>query len=79
MTVVVADTSPLNYLILIGQIGTLRHLYGKIILPSEVLAELVDAETPPEVRAWAQSRPEWLEIRVVQGNQHDPALERIDR
>ena len=78
MTVVVADTSPLNYLILIGQIEMPRRLYGKIVAPAEVLAELADAGTPLEVREWAQSRPEWLEIRVVQGNQHDPALERID-
>ena len=47
MTVVVADTSPLNYLIL-GQIGMLRRLYGKIAVPSEVLAELVDSRTPRE-------------------------------
>ena len=78
MTVVVADTSPLNYLILIGQIEMLRRLYGKIVVPSEVLAELSDAGTPPEVREWTQSRPDWLEMRVVQGGRHDPALERID-
>jgi|HubBroStandDraft_5_1064220.scaffolds.fasta_scaffold267466_2 predicted nucleic acid-binding protein len=29
MTVVIADTSPLNYLVLIGQIEILRRLYGK--------------------------------------------------
>ena len=28
MTVVVADTSPLNYLVLIGQIEILHGLYG---------------------------------------------------
>ena len=78
MTVVVADTSPLNYLILIGQIGMLRRLYGKIVVPSEVLAELVNARTPREAREWAQSRPEWIEIRVVRESQHDSALERID-
>ena len=29
MTVVIADTSPLNYLVLIGQIEILRRLHGK--------------------------------------------------
>ena len=53
-------------------------MYGKIILSTEVLTELVDVGTPRKVREWAQSRPEWLEIRVIQGSQPDPALERID-
>jgi len=39
MTVVIADTSPLNYLVLIGQIELLRRLYGKVLIPTEVLAE----------------------------------------
>jgi predicted nucleic acid-binding protein len=33
MTVVVADTSPLNYLILIGEIDVLPQLYGGIVAP----------------------------------------------
>ena len=36
MTVVVADTSPLNYLALIGEIGILRTLYGRVVVPPEV-------------------------------------------
>ena len=40
MTVVVADTSPLNYLILVGEIGILSQLYGRIVVPEEVFAEL---------------------------------------
>jgi predicted nucleic acid-binding protein len=43
MTVVVADTSPLNYLVLIGQIEILRRLYGTVLVPPEVLAELADS------------------------------------
>lgn len=38
MTVLVADTSPLNYLVLIGEIGILRTLYGRVVVPPEVLA-----------------------------------------
>ena len=49
MTVVVADTSPINYLILIGEIGILRQLYH--------------AGAPPEVRGWATQHPDWIEIR----------------
>ena len=36
MTVVVADTSPLNYLILIEAIDLLPRLYKNIIIPAEV-------------------------------------------
>jgi len=41
MTVVVADTSPLDYLILIEAIDLLPQLYGRIIIPTEVLDELM--------------------------------------
>ncbi|MDP9113399.1 MAG: DUF3368 domain-containing protein [Acidobacteriota bacterium] len=78
MTVVVADTSPLNYLVLIGQIDVLRGLYGRVVVPPEVLAELTDHGAPREVLEWIQSRPEWLEIRAVRGEQNDPALQQID-
>jgi predicted nucleic acid-binding protein len=78
MTVVVADTSPLNYLVLIGEIGILRRLYGRVLVPSEVLAELSANGTPSTVLDWAQSRPEWLEVREVHTNQEDPALRHID-
>jgi predicted nucleic acid-binding protein len=42
MTLVVADTSPLNYLILIDAIDVLPQLYGVIVVPGQVIVELVD-------------------------------------
>ena len=57
MTVVVADTSPLNYLVLISEIGVLPCLYGRVLVPSEVLAELGGSGAPREVLAWIQSPP----------------------
>lgn len=78
MTVVVADTSPLNYLVLIGQIEILQVLYGRVLVPSEVLAELADSGAPPEVSDWIQARPEWLQVRAAQADQNDPALQEID-
>ncbi len=78
MTVVVADTSPLNYLVLIGEIGILRRLYGRVLVPPEVLAELSANGAPSAVLEWVQSQLEWLEIRGVHGNQDDPALRHID-
>src|SRR5438477_8308396 len=78
MRVIVADTSPLNYLVLIGEISILPHLYGQILIPPEVLAELEDSDAPPEVRKWVRSRPDWLQISSAPISQHDHALNRLD-
>lgn len=34
MLVVVADSGPIHYLVLIGHIEILRELFGKVIIPS---------------------------------------------
>src|ERR1035438_8720096 len=78
MTVVVADTSPLNYLLLIGEIAILQGLYGEILIPPEVLAELSDVDAPPEVLKWIQVRPAWLQVRQRRTMQDDPALRHLD-
>jgi len=78
MTVVVADTSPLNYLLLIGEIAILQGLYGEILIPPEVLAELSDVDAPPEVLKWIEVRPTWLQVRQPQTMQDDPALRHLD-
>jgi predicted nucleic acid-binding protein len=43
--IVVADTSPLNYLILIDEIELLPDLFEKVLLPSAVLQELKHSHT----------------------------------
>ena len=65
MTVVISDTSPLNYLILIGETGSLPALYSKILIPDAVLAELRDAESPPIVAAWASMLPDWVDVALT--------------
>jgi predicted nucleic acid-binding protein len=65
MTVVVADTSPINYLVLIGEIDVLQRLYHSVVIPEDVFNELTDLGAPPEVRAWATQQPAWIEIRKV--------------
>ncbi len=65
MTVVVSDTSPLNYLVMIGEITILHRLYDKVLIPFEVLAELEDSGAPPQVLQWVRARPDWLEVRKV--------------
>lgn len=48
--IVVADTSPINYLILIEAIDVLPALYQKIVVPTAVYDELQSDATPAEVR-----------------------------
>jgi predicted nucleic acid-binding protein len=60
--VVVADTSPINYLVLIEQIDLLTRLYTRILIPPAVLAELKHPLAPKPVRDWACDTPKWLEV-----------------
>ena len=63
--IVIADTSPINYLILIGAIDVLPALYQKIVVPTAVYQELQSVETPAEVRAWTANSPEWFVVQSV--------------
>jgi len=64
MTVVVSDTSPLNYLVLIDNVSVLPVLFGVVVVPSAVFRELQHAETPEKVRAWVSSHPSWLKVKT---------------
>ena len=59
---VIADTSPINYLILIHQIDLLPAMFGRIHVPEAVYGELTQDGAPPEVRKWVVDTPPWLEI-----------------
>jgi predicted nucleic acid-binding protein len=63
--IIVADTSPLNYLVLIREIELLHKLFGQVIIPSAVWTELRAPGTPEVVQKWADSIPSWLEIRTA--------------
>src|SRR6266852_2781252 len=60
--VVVADTSPINYLVLIAQIDLLKQLYARMLIPPAVLAELKHPVAPKPVRDWADNAPKWVEV-----------------
>jgi predicted nucleic acid-binding protein len=62
MSVVVADTSPLNYLVLTGQVEVLARLYGQVLIPDVVLSELRDPEAPQPVADWASRLPPWIGV-----------------
>jgi predicted nucleic acid-binding protein len=38
MTIVIADTSPINYLVPIDEIGILPRLYHRVVIAEDVLA-----------------------------------------
>jgi predicted nucleic acid-binding protein len=61
--IVVADTSPHNYLIQIGCDPLLPQLYGCIVAPAGVIRELGHQDAPLAVSAWLKSIPDWIEIR----------------
>jgi predicted nucleic acid-binding protein len=63
---VIADTGPINYLVLIGNIDLLPVLFEKVILPSAVQAELADPGAPPSVRSWIADPPIWLDVEQTQ-------------
>jgi predicted nucleic acid-binding protein len=62
--IVVADTSPLNYLVLVQYQDVLPALFGRVLAPPAVIAELRHPGAPPAVRSWASTPPPWLEVRT---------------
>lgn len=61
--IVVSDTTPLRYLIEIGEVHILEKLFGQVIIPEKVFGELQGKKTPEQVKAWIQSHPAWIEVR----------------
>jgi predicted nucleic acid-binding protein len=60
---VVADTSPINYLVLLEHEALLPQLYTRILLPPAVIHELLDPEAPAAVQRWAAHLPSWCEVK----------------
>lgn len=77
--IVVSDTSPINYLILIDAIELLPQLYGRILVPPHVRQELLDPAGPQRVREWTAAPPDWLEVRPVSAPLPAAALVALDR
>ncbi len=46
MTVVIADSSALNYLTLIGSVEVLQRLYDAVVVPQQVISDLFDPAAP---------------------------------
>ena len=63
--IVVADTTPLNYLVLIDETQLLPALFERVFIPQAVLAELQHPEASAKVRQWVATPPIWLEVSHI--------------
>lgn len=65
MPLVVADTSPLRFLVEIGYEHVLPQLFQNVWIPDAVARELRHERTPSSIRQWAESLPTWVQVREV--------------
>ena len=63
--IVVADSGPLHYLILLGHVDLLQRFYGEVLVPEPVAGELTTASAPDTVREWMTNPPAWVAVRPV--------------
>lgn len=63
MRLVVGDTGPLNYLVLIGAAEILCALFERVLVPQAVWDELRHPAAPSVVRTWVKHPTTWLEVR----------------
>jgi len=75
--IVIADSTPLHYLILIHQTDLLPRLFDRILIPPAVFEELQHQETPDPVRHWIAAAPSWLQVQAL-GSTPDPTLDYLD-
>lgn len=66
--IVVADSSPLNYLAQIRATDLLGQLYGRVLAPESVMAELRDQRAPAAVLSWASQPHTWFEVCRLAGS-----------
>lgn len=63
--IVVSDTSPILYLLLIDQLELLPRLYEQVITPQVVQVEMMANEAPLELQQWIAVPPAWLTVQTV--------------
>ena len=59
---VVADTAPLNYLILIEAVGILPRFFESVLIPPAIKKELSHGKAPAAVSTWIANPPSWLNV-----------------
>lgn len=74
MMLVVADTSPLIVLGTTGDLNVLPSLFGDVLVPPEVMAELARPDRTSVIQLLAASPPAWLRVRAPSQQQRIPGL-----
>ena len=62
--IVVSDTTPIHYLILIQKESILPALFVEIVIPAAVIVEMTHPNAPETVRNWAAEPPEWVTVKA---------------
>jgi predicted nucleic acid-binding protein len=75
---VVSDTSPLRYLIAVGQAGLLAKIFDLVLIPPAVGQELLDPHAPLSVQRWMRDPPPWLKTRKLTGSPDDELVAQLD-
>lgn len=76
--IVVSNTSPLRYLISVGQSELLQNIFGKVLIPRAVELELTHPSAPLVVRQWMARRPEWIEVHDLAASPEIALVRQLD-
>jgi predicted nucleic acid-binding protein len=77
--IVVADSGPLHYLILLEQAELLHRFYDVVVIPEAVLEELSSSGAPRPVSDWLSAPPPWLHVEAVSPDQLGLVTGDLDR
>jgi predicted nucleic acid-binding protein len=76
--IVVADTGPLHYLILLDHAELLHRFYGQVVVPDAVAIELSSPSAPNPVRDWMTRAPPWLSVVPVESDKVQAITDDLD-
>ena len=76
--IVVADTGPLHYLILLEHAELLHGLYGEVVVPDAVATELSSPSAPTAVRDWLSRAPAWFSVVPVEADSVQEVTDELD-
>jgi predicted nucleic acid-binding protein len=76
--IVVADTGPLHYLILLDHVELLHRFYGQVVVPDAVAIELSSPSAPSPVRDWMARAPPWLSVVPVESDKVQAITDDLD-
>jgi predicted nucleic acid-binding protein len=76
--IVVADSGPLHYLILLDHADLLHRFYGEVVVPEAVAIELSMPSAPVVVRDWMSRAPSWLSVVPVESDALQAVTDDLD-